>query len=40
MITSIAVIIIIQETENRDDAGSKVENRFVIIFILFLLFLL
>ena len=35
-----AEIIIIHELENIDEAGSKVEKRFVIIFILFLLFLL
>lgn len=35
-----AEIIISHELESIDDAGSKVENRFVIIFIFFLLFLL
>jgi hypothetical protein len=35
-----AETIISHELESIDDAGSKVENRFVIIFILFLLFLL
>jgi hypothetical protein len=37
--SSRAVNIIIQEVCNIDEAGSKVENKFVIIFIFFLFFL-
>jgi hypothetical protein len=39
VISKRAEIIIIHELENIDEAGSKVENKFVIIFILSLLFL-
>jgi len=38
VISKRAEIIIIHELENIDEAGSKVEKRFVIIFILLLLF--
>lgn len=38
VISKRAEIIIIHELENIDEAGSKVENRFVIIFILYFLF--